>query len=173
MSAVKSATLPVAGATAQSKCREALKHSQSYRRCLHRHPLAVAGASPSPSPLHTHATCTRSGSSLGMWVSLMDAVACFPTPCWKSMWLLKNSASFTPHEFRITAVNRFDCSLEALNLVCYILLWGGGELGKRYRNEKLNELHRLIWEIISLVPLLVISFPSVCRLYIKAVQRRD
>lgn len=135
MSAVKSATLPVAGATAQSKCREALKHTQSYRRCLHQHPLTVAGASPSPSPLHTHATCTRSGSSLGMWVSPMEAVACFPTPCWKSMWLLKNSASFTPHEFRITAVNGFDCNLEALNLVCYILLWGGGAGQKIQKRE--------------------------------------
>lgn len=118
MTSLKSAALPVAGPTAQSQCRATLKHIQSYTCCLHQHPLTVAEATASPSPLHSQAACAPSGSSLGMWVSPMGAVAHLPpeaeNPC---------DCSEIQLHFHITAVNRFDGNLEALNLVSYIRLW--------------------------------------------------
>lgn len=91
--------------------------SLGYSQHLHQHPFSVAGAIPSPSLLHNLALCACSGA---VGATKGDSHTLCPPP-WKSMWWLRNLASFTPLEFHMAALNGFDCNLEALNLDCYIL----------------------------------------------------
>lgn len=73
-----------------------------------------------------------------------------------------------PHDGSETRLHSQHWNFTSLHWMGLIAIWRlqiwtviyfyRGELGKRYRNETLNELHHLIF----LIPLLMLSFPSVC-----------
>lgn len=89
--------------------------------------------------------------SLGLWVSPVGTVAHFPLAMLKIHLIAQR---FTPPLW--------------IDLIAIwgLLIWCV-TFAYRYRNEKLNELLHLIWEIISLTPLLTFSFSLVRWLSIK------
>lgn len=150
MSTLKERILSVAGALAHPKSREAGTPPEVQ--------AAPPSASPPwqeqfPAPLSFTTTACACSGTVGA-----TEVTVTPFP----------HHAENPHDGSETQLHSQHWNFTLLDWMGLIAIWRlqiwtvtysyRGELGKRYRNEKLNELHHLIFLIL----LLMLSFPSVC-----------